>query len=114
MPQTRFDNYIRYYRRKAGLSQDELSFLLGRKSGSHVSRYERGRREPSLETLLAFEVVFQAVIRDLYAGRARKVEETVRERAGLLLEKLGDDPRKRKRLRALLAGLYSNQTECNG
>jgi transcriptional regulator with XRE-family HTH domain len=113
MPQTRSDNFIRYYRRKMGLSQDELSFLLGRKSGSHVSRYERGRREPSLETLLAFEVVFQAHLRDLYPGRAQQVEETVRARAGLLLEQLGDDPGKRKRLRALLAALYSNKENLN-
>ena len=36
----KLENYLRTYRRRAGLSQDEMAFLLGTKSGTKVSRYE--------------------------------------------------------------------------
>jgi transcriptional regulator with XRE-family HTH domain len=109
MPPARFDNYIRMFRKQADLSQGELAFLLGWKSGSGVSRFERGRREPTLEALLAIEVVFGVPIRELYAGRFQKVEASVKERAGLFVSKLGDSLPKRKRLRNLLSAIYSQE-----
>jgi transcriptional regulator with XRE-family HTH domain len=110
MPQKTLDNYLRSFRRRAGLTQDELAFLLGRKSGTHVSRYEQGRRAPSLETLLALEAAFGVPVRSLYRGKFETVDSTVRERAGILLSRLGNDTSKRKRLRALLTEIYSRES----
>jgi transcriptional regulator with XRE-family HTH domain len=104
------DNYLRSYRKRAGLTQDELAFLLGRKSGTHVSRYEHGRREPSLETLLAYEAVLGIPVRDVFRGRFLKVENSVKERAAILSEKLTATSSKRKRIRTLLAEIYSRET----
>jgi transcriptional regulator with XRE-family HTH domain len=108
MPQKRFDNYIKMFRTQAGLSQEELAFLLGWKSGSGVSRFERGRREPPLETLLALEVVFGISIRELFAGRFQKVEAAVKERVCRLLSELDEDPSKRAYLHDLLSDTYSH------
>jgi transcriptional regulator with XRE-family HTH domain len=105
-----FDNYIRSYRKRSGLTQDELSFLLGSKSGTRVSRYELGRREPSLELLLALEAIFGVSVGALYRRRLSKVEESVRERAGKLLMALEGAPR-RSHARAILAAIYSNNTK---
>lgn len=110
MPPTRFDNYIRMFRKQAGLSQDELAFLLGWKSGSGISRFERGRREPTLEVLLAMEAVFGVPIRELYAGRFQKVERSVKERAGHFISDIGESLPKRKRLRSFLSAIYSEET----
>jgi transcriptional regulator with XRE-family HTH domain len=110
MPQKKPYNYLRSYRKRAGVTQDELAFLLGRKSGTHVSRYELGRREPSLETLLALEAALGIPIRDLFRGRFLKVEQSIKERAILLSEKLGEKRKGRKRLRAHLADIYSRDT----
>ena len=101
-----FDNYIRSYRKRSGLSQDELSFLLGSKSGTRISRYERGRREPSLELLLALEAIFGVSVGALYRGKFQKVDLAVKERAGKLLVALQSAPR-RNRTRAILTDLYS-------
>jgi transcriptional regulator with XRE-family HTH domain len=101
-----FDNYIRSYRKRSGLTQDELSFLLGSKCGTRVSRYELGRREPSLELLLALEAVFGVSAGELYRKRLSKVEESVSERAGKLLMALEGAPR-RNRARTILSSLYS-------
>lgn len=110
MPPKRFDNYIRMYRKQRGLSQDELAFLLGWKSGSAVSRLEQGRRKPPLEILLAMEAIFGIPIRELFAGRFQKVESAVKERAGLFISAHEEDLSTKSPLRDLLAAIYSRET----
>jgi len=81
-------NYLRTYRKRAGLSQVELALLLGCQSGAKVSRYEHAARRPSLETAFAYEVVLHTSLRDLFAGMYRDVEKQTRKRAWTLLRKL--------------------------
>jgi transcriptional regulator with XRE-family HTH domain len=81
-------NYLRTHRKHAALSQDEVAFLLGLSKGNKVSRHELSARVPSIEALLAYEVIFGVPPRTLFAGTFEKVEEQVRERAGALLAKL--------------------------
>ena len=84
----KLENYLRTYRKRSGLSQDEVAFLLGCQNGTKVSRYERFSRKPSLETLFAYEVVFGAPARELFAGAYQKVEKQISNRAHLLTRKL--------------------------
>ena len=84
-------NYLRTFRKRTGLSQDEVAFLLGCQSGAKVSRYERLSRKPNLETALAYEVLFGAAGRDLFAGIFQKVEERTKKRAQLLTGKLAEE-----------------------
>jgi hypothetical protein len=65
-----------------------VAFLLGCQNGTKVSRYERFYRKPNLETLLAYEVVFGAPARELFAGAYQKVEKRISKRAHLLTRKL--------------------------
>lgn len=78
------DNYLRHHRRRTGLTQDELAFLLGCREGSKVSRYEHFSRQPNLITALACEAVFKTPTRELFAGLYQKAEKRVRRRAKLL------------------------------
>ena len=91
----KLQNYLRTFRKRAGLSQDEVAFLLGCQSGAKVSRYERFSRKPSLETALAYEVLFGVSGRELFAGIFQKVEEKTKKRAQLLVRKLGEGKRDR-------------------
>src|SRR5262245_12890275 len=84
----KLENYLRTYRKRSGLSQDEVGFLLGGQNGTKVSRYERFGRKPNLETLLAYEVVFGTPARELFAGAYQKVEKKMSKRAQLLTRKL--------------------------
>jgi len=84
----KLENYLRTYRKRSGLSQDEVAYLLGCQNGTKVSRYERFARKPSMETLFAYEVVFGAPARELFAGGYQKVERTTQKRAQLLTRKL--------------------------
>ena len=95
------DNYLRTYRRRSGLSQDEVAFLLGTRCGSKVSRYEHYARQPALETVIAYEVIFQAPVGELFAGIYEKVERRVLGRARLLAKKLGTEEANRLTLHKL-------------
>src|SRR2546428_13274423 len=88
MASHRLPNYLKTHRKRAGLSQDEVAFLLGCRSGAKVSRYERLARRPRLETAFAYEAVFGVPARELFAGAYEKVEEEIRKRALGLAGKL--------------------------
>jgi transcriptional regulator with XRE-family HTH domain len=96
-------NYLRTYRRRSGLTQSEVAFLLGCKDGTIVSRYERGAREPRVKTLLTFEVVLATTSRNLFAGIYQKAEAKVARRAKLLARRLRKTTLDRRTLRKLAA-----------
>jgi len=78
-------NYLLANRKRLGLSQNEVGFLLGNQNGSKVCRYERYARTPSLETALALEAVFQKPARELFSGLYQRVEREITERAKTLI-----------------------------
>lgn len=76
-------NYVRTLRRRHGLTQLQLAWLLGKRDRSIVSRFERGVRLPNLETALALEVVLDVPIRQIFRGLSNKVEGHVALRRGI-------------------------------
>ncbi len=89
----KLDNYLRTYRKRASLSQDEIAYLLGTRDGTRASRYERFARRPSLETALAYQAIFRAPVSDLFAGVYQGAETRTIRRARLLHKRLGKDAR---------------------
>lgn len=81
MAQPQLPNYLRSNRKRLGLSQDEIAFLLGTDSGTKASRYEVFGRDPRLRTALAYEAIFQKPIRELFAGLYDEIEREVVDRA---------------------------------
>ncbi len=106
MSSTQLPNYLRANRKRLALSQDEVAFLLGTKSGAKVCRYEMFVREPSLETALAFEVIFKRSVSELFGGLYQKAEREVAERAKILAQRNGGKANQRTlRKREVLAKL---------
>jgi transcriptional regulator with XRE-family HTH domain len=95
----KLDCYLVSYRRRWGFTQPELSFLLGHRSASVVSRLELGLRQPSLETAFAFEVIFGVPAAELFPSLFDSTEEEVLTRAYDLYERFQDDPSKVARLK---------------
>lgn len=69
------------------LSQDEVAFLLGAKSGAGVCRYEQFEQIPKLKIALAFEIIYKRAASELFGGLYEEVEREIGERARTLLEK---------------------------
>ena len=84
MSRPKLHNYLRTYRKRASLSQDEVASMLGVSGGPKVSRYEGGSREPSLKTALRYSALFGAPIEELFAGLCEKVEDETARRARAL------------------------------
>jgi DNA-binding XRE family transcriptional regulator len=90
------------YRRRTGLSQDDVSYLLGVVCGTNVSRHERGERTPTLATALAYEIIFRTGIQDLYEGESRRVEKAILRRVNGLAAVLARKPRTAERDRKIV------------
>jgi len=81
MTSAHLSNYLRANRKRLGLSQAEVAFLLGAETGEMVCRHERFAREPGLETALAYEAIYQRPSRELFAGLYQSIEREVAARA---------------------------------
>ena len=96
--------YLRTFRRRSGLTQAEVAFLLGAESGAKVSRYERLSRRPSFQTALGLQAVFGVPADRLVPGISAEVDRKIIRRARLLsrqLERHGDSARTKRKLRFL-------------
>lgn len=83
-------NYLRACRKRAGLTQDDVAFLLGNRTAARVSRYERFRYVPGFCTALALCIIFHKSQQELFNGEWQKVESTMRRRAKRLAARLAD------------------------
>ena len=88
---SKLPNYLRTCRKKSYLSQDEVAFLLGCRSGAKVSKYEKFHRKPVLETALAYEILLNKPIGKLFPGICSKIEHDVIKRARVLARRLQDE-----------------------
>jgi transcriptional regulator with XRE-family HTH domain len=80
MAAQKLENYLRTYRKRSGLTQREVAFLLGCRNGAQVSRYEKRRRIPPLETALACEAVFGIPVSELFGGIHERASKRVERR----------------------------------
>ena len=88
----KLENYLRTYRKRSGLTQREVAFLVGCRNGAQVSRYEKRRRLPPLRTALACEAAFGVPVSALFAGLRDVAGKAVGERLGALKSKLETSP----------------------
>lgn len=91
MPFVPLQNYLRTYRRRSYLSQDEVAFLLGVATGTRVTRHEGAHRTPTMETALGYEVLFGIPMRELFASETQKVETIIRERLPELIRQVEEN-----------------------
>lgn len=77
MASHKLPNYLRVHRKRLGLSQREVAFLLGWGNASQPSRYEHFSRTPTLRTALALAVILRVSVYDLFLGEYQRVETAV-------------------------------------
>ena len=70
-------NYVRVHRRRRGLSQRELGILIGYAHGSAVGKHERSNSMPSLVIALAYEVIFDIPVGQIFVGFRSVVAQSV-------------------------------------
>ena len=70
-------NYLRTQRHRRGLSQREIGSLVGCQHGQTVGKHERSKSAPSLLVALAYEVVFEVPVGQLFTGFRSVVAQAV-------------------------------------
>lgn len=106
MATRRLDNYLRTYRRRSGLTQREVAFLLGCETGAQVSRYEKRKRVPPLRTALACEAVFGIPVSELFGGVRQTVGTEIDRRLNQLRSRLESQPARGRDARLLARKLH--------
>jgi transcriptional regulator with XRE-family HTH domain len=92
MPSRKLTNYLRAHRKRSGFSQSELALLVGSQTSASVSRHERFRRQPTLQTGLTYEIIFGIPARELFSGLFEEVKKATLARADTLSERLRIPP----------------------
>jgi transcriptional regulator with XRE-family HTH domain len=106
MASKKLPNYLRANRKRLGLTQKQVSYLLGAEGSAKTCRYERFNREPGFETALACEAAFQRPASELFAGAFQRIEHEVAERAAQLiveLDRMKPNPQRARQRAALTA-----------
>jgi len=85
----KLSQYLKSSRRRAGLAQSDVAMLIGDRTASRISRHERGRRLPTLETALAYQAIFGVSVAELFAGSYRTIARRVANRAKNLADRSG-------------------------
>jgi DNA-binding XRE family transcriptional regulator len=95
----RLKTYLRPFRRRWGLTQQELAFLIGVKNGTVISRIEGLTKAPRLEWAVACAVLFDTRALELFPGLFSEVHEDLLRRATELYEELQGNPSKATRVK---------------
>lgn len=105
---------LRSERMKWGLTQRELAPLLLIRHATQLSRIEKGRRSPSVHTLLASTLVFGENIERLYPGLSEDVEDRVVKSAYSLFKRVErkHDPVSRKKQELLRTVAAKQKVRC--
>ena len=95
----RLRSYVRSYRVRWGLSQDDLAFIVGFKNRKFVSHLERHKIPPTLAVAIALSVLFGAEHAELFPTLCAQIEKDVLARANELYERLQGDPSKKTKMK---------------
>jgi transcriptional regulator with XRE-family HTH domain len=84
----RLTSYLKTYRKRSGLTQNEVAFLLGWKRGEQLSRYEKRHAMPSLDVALACAAIFRVSLRKLFPGVSDPIVREISSRIVALTAEL--------------------------
>jgi len=69
-----FKNNLRKHRLLMGYKQNEVAKLLGLKSSSRISRWEKGLAMPSVENLIKLSALYATLMNELYFERYKEFQ----------------------------------------
>jgi len=89
-------HYLRVYRKKSSLTQNDLAYILDLGDYATVSRWEHGQRQPNIETLLTYRLLFGLPIELLFERQKRELMDRIVSRVRLLQEEIRKEPQENK------------------
>jgi hypothetical protein len=86
MASQHLQNHLLSHRKRSAFSQDEVAFLLGMESGAKICAHERFTVEPGLHTALAYEVIYNKPVSQLFPGLVEQIQSEISGRATQLAQ----------------------------
>jgi transcriptional regulator with XRE-family HTH domain len=80
MKQSPVGTYLRFLRKRSGLSQRQLAKVLSIVTSDQISRHERSVAPPNLLAAMGYQVVFQQAVSEIFPGLYHAVESLIEER----------------------------------
>jgi transcriptional regulator with XRE-family HTH domain len=80
-------NSLRRFRRVRGMKQKEVARILGIKSASMISRWEKGATLPSTENAFKLAVIYRTMVDALYMDYLVRLKDELRKREEVLIMK---------------------------
>lgn len=105
------ENYLRMHRKRAGLTQADVAYLLGAPTSSKVSAYERFLRRPTIETALALECILAVPASALFQGIHDEVAHQVKKRARRMQRRLTGHEGNHRKTRTVTTILRSSSQD---
>ena len=97
MTRSEVHNSLKKCRKKSGLTQAEVGFLLGQKGAADISRYEQRHSTPNLPTLFAYSSIFGVLPDVLFTGIQQRSTALTTRRIRELLTTLRDNAQQHPR-----------------
>ena len=73
-------NNLLLYRKRSGLSQEQIAKLLDHPDGEMISRYEHGHILPPLATALGLEIIYRIPVAFLFPDLYEELRDQIRGR----------------------------------
>jgi len=89
-------NYLRMHRKRARLAQSDIAHVAALSDHSNVSRWENGTREPNIESLIVYHLLFDVPIESMFERQKQELKLSVYRRVLGRLETLRKMPQDRK------------------
>ena len=92
-------NFLKMYRKQSSIPQQDIAYLLNIDSGN-LSRYEKCQRQPTPEIILAYHILFEASLIDLFHQQYKLLIINLISRSKKLIEqlKIEQPPKRSKRI----------------
>ena len=71
----RYKNELKKHRVLMGFQQKEVAKLLGLKSPSRISRWEKGLAMPSVDNLIKLSILYATLMNELYLERYMEIKQ---------------------------------------
>lgn len=85
-------NYLRRFRKRDTFTQAEIAYLLGILCDDKVSRFERLKALPNLRTALAYQLIYDMPIHDLFPRLHQDISGELVGRSHQLMRRLNKCP----------------------
>ncbi len=73
-------NCLRRYRKARGLNQREVAEIIGLKSSSIISRWEKGICLPSLSNIFKLALIYRTMVDALFIDQLRELKDSLYKR----------------------------------